>query len=148
MSDSPPAERATRSDFHHFVPIHTRWNDLDAYRHVNNVRYYAFFDTAIMHYLQVVGGFDVLTGPTVPFTVENGCRYFRSFTFPDVIEVGLRVARVGNSSVRYELGLFRQGAPELHASGFFVDVFVDAATQAPIAIPAPIRAHLLRLAGA
>jgi acyl-CoA thioester hydrolase len=148
MSVAMPDQAARREDFGHFAIIQTRWNDLDSYRHLNNARYYAFFDTAIMGYLQVVGGFDLLNGPTVPFTIENGCRYFRSFTFPDVIEVGLRVARVGHSSVRYELGLFKQDFPELCAAGYFIDVFVDAVTQTPVSVPSDIRSHLERIASA
>ncbi len=142
MSDSLPDKTARREDFRHFVAIQTRWNDLDSYHHVNNARYYAFFDTVIMDYLQVVGGFDLLHGPVLPFTVENRCRYFQSFTFPDVVDTGLRVARIGNTSACYELGLFKNGRPEIHAAGTFVDVFVDAETQTPVPIPTAIRQHL------
>lgn len=123
-----------------------RWNDLDAYRHVNNVRYYTFFDTAIMQYLTVDGGFDLLDGPVLPFTVENCCRFHRSFTYPDIIDAGMRVARLGRSSVRYEFGLFRQGDPQVCATGYFVDVFVDRATEQPIEIPPALRAHLEKIA--
>ena len=142
MHDSLPDKTARREDFRHFVAIQTRWNDLDSYRHLNNARYYAFFDTVIMDYLQSVGGFDLLHGPVLPFTVENRCQYFRSLTFPDVIETGLRGAKIGTSSVRYELGLFKKGAAEIHAAGVFVDVFVAAQTQTPVAIPADMKRHL------
>ena len=135
----------TRADFGHFIQVQTRWNDLDAYRHLNNARYYAFFDTVIMDYLQVRGGFDCLTGPVLPFTRENMCRFFRAFTFPDIVEAGLRVATLGNSSVRYEIGLFKVGVAEIFAAGYFVDVFVDAVTHKPVSIPAPLRAHLALL---
>jgi acyl-CoA thioester hydrolase len=140
-----PERSARRHDFRHFNTMQTRWNDLDSYRHINNARYYTFFDTVIMDYLQVAGQFDVMTGPVLPFTLENACRFFHSFTFPDVIEAGLRVARLGNSSVSYQLGLFRVGSEEIYAAGYFVDVFVDAATQTPVPIPADIRVHLNRI---
>ncbi len=142
MHDSLPDKTARREDFRHFVAIQTRWNDLDSYRHLNNARYYAFFDTVIMDYLQSVGGFDLLHGPVLPFTVENRCRYFQSLTFPDVVETGLRVARIGNTSARYEMGLFKKGDAEIHAAGAFVDVFVDAQTQLPTPIPSALRQHL------
>ena len=142
MHDSIPDKATRRDDFRHFVAIQTRWNDLDPYRHVNNARYYAFFDTVIMEYLQIIGGFDVLNGPVLPYTIENCCRFFRSLTFPDVIDAGLRVAKIGNTSVRYELGLFKQGLTEIHAAGYFVDVFVNARTQIPMPIPPDIKRHL------
>lgn len=137
------AER--REDYPCFHAVALRWNDLDAYRHVNNARFYAFYDTAIMHYLTVEGGFDLLDGPVVPFTLENLCRYHRGIHYPALLECGLRVAHLGRSSVRYELGLFVAGDPQVHATGYFVDVFVDSATEKPCAIPDDIRAHLARL---
>lgn len=138
-----PADQ-TRDDFRYFHSIALRWNDLDAYRHVNNVRFYTFYDTVIMHYLTVEGGFDLLDGPVVPFTVENLCRYHSSLRYPATVECGLRVARIGNSSVRYELGLFAAGEAAIVASGYFIDVFVDK-TETPCTIPDPLRAHLQRL---
>jgi acyl-CoA thioester hydrolase len=149
MSTTAPVLAACRVDFGYFLSIPLRWNDMDPYRHLNNARYYAFFDSVIMHYLTVSGRFDLLDGPVVPFTVENACRFHRGFAFPDVIDAGLRVARLGNSSVRYEMGLFRAGDEELYATGHFVDVFVDRETQQPQTIPDAIRAHLtLLLSGA
>lgn len=145
MRQYPLDNSEIRANFRYFFSIETRWNDLDAYRHVNNARYYAFFDSAIMHYLKTAGGFDVLDGPIVPFTVENMCRFHRAFEFPDVVDAGLRVARIGNSSVRYEIGLFKAGAEPVHATGYFIDVFVDRTTQRPSPIPAALRAHLSRL---
>ena len=115
----------TRDEFRYFHAIALRWNDLDVYRHMNNARFYAFFDTVIMHYLTVDGGFDLIDGPVVPFTVENLCRFHRSFRYPATVECGLNVARIGTSSVRYDIGLFARGEPEIVASGYFVDVFVD-----------------------
>lgn len=145
MSPSLPDATASRQDFQYFLRLQTRWNDMDAYRHLNNARYYAFFDTVIMEYLQGAGGFDCVNGPVVPFTRENMCRFFRAFTFPDVIEAGLRVAHLGNSSVRYELGLFKVDHAEIYAAGYFVDVFVAAATHQPVTIPTALRAHLAAL---
>lgn len=144
MQTFPLDATETRANFHHFMDIQIRWNDLDAYRHLNNARYHAFFDTVIMHFLTHLGGFDLLDGPVVPFTVENLCRFHRPLAFPDVVEAGLRVAKLGNSSVRYEIGLFRAGDPAVCATGHFVDVFVDRVTSQPVPVPAPIRAHLAR----
>jgi acyl-CoA thioester hydrolase len=98
-----------------------------------------------MDYLLVRGGFDVLDGPVVPFTAENSCRYYRAVTFPEVVEVGLRVTRLGGSSVRYALGIFCQGDELIRAGGTFVDVFVSIVDSRPTLIPANIRAHLARL---
>lgn len=145
MSDYPLDATERRRHFNYFLAIPLRWNDLDPYRHLNNARYHTFFDTLIMHYLSVAGGFDVLAGEVVPFTVENCCRFHRSFTFPDVVDAGLRVARLGRSSVRYEIGLFRAGAAPVHATGYFVDVFVDRVSSRPQPIPAALRAHLGQL---
>lgn len=145
MSDFPLDGSELRENFRHFLPIQVRWNDLDAYRHVNNARYHAFFDSVIMHYLTIAGGFDLLDGEVVPFTVENMCRFHRPLQFPDVIDAGLRVSRIGNSSVRYELGLFRAGVTEVCATGYFVDVFVDRGSSQPVPMPAALRAHLAQL---
>lgn len=144
MNEPGAYAEQTRDDFRYFHRIALRWNDLDAYRHVNNVRFYTFYDTVIMHYLTVDGGFDLLDGPVVPFTVENLCRFHNSLRYPATVECGLRVARIGNSSVRYDLGLFAQGEPAIVASGYFIDVFVDE-TEQPCSIPAPLRVHLQRL---
>lgn len=132
----------SRANYPYFVAIPLHWNDQDPYRHLNNARYYTFFDSTIMHYLTVAGGFDLLDGDVVPFTVENNCRFHKGFRFPDVVDAGLRVARLGSSSVRYELGLFRAGDDEVYATGYFVDVFVDRAGGRPQPIPEAIRAHL------
>lgn len=142
MPQFPLDATELRENFRYFTAIQVRWNDLDAYRHLNNARYHAFFDSAIMHCLTHDGGFDLLDGPVVPFTVENLCRFHRALSFPDLVEAGLRVARLGNSSVRYELGLFRAGDPQVCATGYFVDVFVDREEARPCPLPATIRAHL------
>jgi len=142
-STSPDTER--RENFKHFHALELRWNDLDPYRHVNNARFYAFYDTAIMHYLTVEGDFDLLDGPVVPFTVENLCRFHKSFRFPTVVECGLRTARIGTSSVRYELGLFAQGESAVTATGYFIDVFVERESEKPCPIPPQIREHLEKI---
>ncbi|TDJ63061.1 MAG: acyl-CoA thioesterase [Proteobacteria bacterium] len=145
MVETESYASAQRQDFKYFHTIGLRWNDLDAYRHVNNARYYAFYDTVIMHYLTIEGGFDLLDVPIVPFTVENLCRFHKSFRYPTDVECGLRVARIGTSSVRYELGLFARGESEIVASGYFIDVFVERSSETPCPIPTEIRDHLLKI---
>ena len=145
MSQNPvfPARETPRALFRYFTRIETRWNDLDAYGHVNNARFYTFYDTVIMHYLQIEGGFDMVHGPLLPFTLENACRFHEGFAFGEPIEAGLCVTYLGNSSVHYALGLYRQGEEQLRACGYFVDVFVDAQSRRPQTMSAPLRAHLL-----
>lgn len=134
-----------RDGFAYFLSIPTRWMDNDVYGHVNNVVYYAYFDTVICHYLIVEAKLDIVNGPVLPFTVENGCRYHRSMTFPQVIDAGLRVMRIGNSSVRYEIALFGEREQECVAEGYFVDVFVDRVTHRSVTIPTDIRRVLANL---
>jgi acyl-CoA thioester hydrolase len=136
----PAASR--RADYRFFSTIPTRWHDNDIYGHVNNVLYYSFFDTAIAHLLMQEGGLDPWRGDVVGVAVETGCRFHRSFAFPDLIHAGLRVGHLGTSSVRYEIGLFRNEDDEASAEGHFVHVFVDRPTQRPVAIPDRIRAAL------
>jgi acyl-CoA thioester hydrolase len=145
MSGDSLREIGTRDQFSYFLSIPTRWKDNDVYGHVNNVVYYSYFDTLITQYLIVECRIDIVGGPVVPFTVENMCRYRRSFSFPEVIDAGLRVARLGNSSVRYEIGLFGQGQQDASAVGYFVDVFVDRGTGKSVRIPQEIHAVLERL---
>ncbi len=140
-----PGERASRPDFAHFLRIPTRWMDNDVYGHVNNVVYYSYFDTVINKYLIDEGGLDFARDAVVGIAVETHCNFRKSLQFPDVIDAGLRVGRLGNSSVRYEIGLFREGEDAAAALGHFVHVFVDRASQTPVPIPAPIRAALERL---
>jgi acyl-CoA thioester hydrolase len=139
-------EQGERGDYPHFCAIPTRWMDNDIYGHVNNVVYYALFDTVINRYLIEQGGLDIARGGVIGVAVETQCRFFRSITFPEVVEAGLRVARVGTSSVRYEIGLFVEGRGELAAAGRFVHVFVDRETRRPTPIPPALRAALERLA--
>ena len=136
---------ATRVDYRHWLGIPTRWMDNDVYGHVNNVVYYSYFDTVINAYLIEAGKLDIEAGPVIGLCVESQCRYFRPLAFPDRIDAGLRVGRLGSSSVRYEVGLFRSGDDALAAAGHFVHVFVDRAARKPTPIPEPMRSALARL---
>ena len=140
--------RVERADFPHVHPVATRWDDNDVYGHVNNVRYFAFFDTAINDWLVREGGLDIHAGGVIGLCAESHCAYHAAVAFPDALEVGLRTARVGNSSVRYELAVFRAGEPDAVASGWFVHVFVDLETRRPVPLPEPLRAALGRLSAA
>lgn len=142
MPEKPPI---TRDEYAHFLTLPTRWMDNDIYGHVNNALYYAFFDTAINEYLIGEGGLDISAGAVMAFAAESQCQYLRPLAFPAVLDVGLRVGKLGNSSVRYELGIFKQGEDFAAASGYFVHVFVDRQTQKPVSMPAQIRAALERL---
>jgi len=131
-----------RSDYCHFQPITTRWHDNDVYGHVNNVTYYSFFDSAVNTYLIEVGGLDIHAGGVVGFVVSSSCDYFASIAFPERIEIGLRVGKLGNSSVQYELAVFKAGEDEACAAGRFVHVFVDRSSNRPVSIPAQLREAL------
>ena len=119
--------------------------DNDVYGHVNNVVYYAYFDTVINRYLIDEGGLDIAGGEVIGLCVESHCAYLRPIAFPDVVDAGLRVAHVGRTSARYEIGIFAQGSDDAAAHGWFVHVFVDRTTRRPSPLPAPIRAALERL---
>ena len=116
--------------------------DNDVYGHVNNVVYYSYFDTAVNAALLEAGLLDIGASPVVGLVVETGCTYFESISFPETVEAGLAVERLGRSSVRYRLGVFKAGAPLAAAQGHFVHVYVERATQRPTDIPAPVRAAL------
>jgi acyl-CoA thioester hydrolase len=143
MKPAPPAD--TRKDFPHLAEVQTRWADNDVYGHVNNVVFGAYFDTVINHYLIESGGLDI-HGAVIAVCVESQCRFLRSVTFPERLEAGLRVVRLGKSSVTYEIGIF--GAEGLSALGSFVHVFVDGGTRRPVPIPDRLRAALERLSPA
>ncbi|RKP55864.1 acyl-CoA thioesterase [Pararobbsia silviterrae] len=130
---------ARRADFAHLHAIATRWMDNDVYGHVNNVHYYSYFDTAVNAFLVERGVLDFHQGDIVGYVVETGCSYFRSIAFPDVVHVGIRVARLGGSSVRYEVGIFRNDEDDVAAGGFFVHVYVDRRTGKSTPIPDPVR---------
>ena len=128
-------DEPTRDDYRHFLEIPTRWMDNDVYGHVNNVQYYSYFDTVVNEYLVAEGGLDYLDGSTVGYVVETKCSYRRPIAFPDIVQAGIRVSRIGRSSVTYEVGLFRKGQEEICAFGHFVHVYVDRATDRPTPIP-------------
>ncbi len=139
MSDAPtPPERPRpepRLAYPHFSRLSTRWMDNDVYGHVNNVVYYSWFDTAVNRYLIESGALDIHAGTVIGLVVETQCHYFAPVAFPQEVEAGLRVAHLGRSSVRYEVGLFAAGEPLTAARGHFVHVYVDRATQRPVALP-------------
>jgi acyl-CoA thioester hydrolase len=136
----------TRREYRRFITIPTRWTDQDALQHVNNGTYYSYFDTAIAHFLAGTGLMDDLAGEVTAVAVETLCRYHAPAYFPDVLSIGLRVGHIGTTSVRYEIGVFREGEDTACADGHFVHVHVqrqDMTRTAPI--PAPIRAALAEL---
>ena len=141
MPDSVPQ----RADYLHFQPIITRWHDNDVYGHVNNVTYYSFFDTAVNTYLIEQGGLDIHDGKVVGFVVSSACDYFASIAFPERIDIGLRVGKLGNSSVQYELAVFKAGEDDACAAGRFVHVFVERGSNQPVAIAGVLREALQRL---
>jgi acyl-CoA thioester hydrolase len=135
----------SREAYAHVLAIPTRWNDNDVYGHVNNVEYYAFFDTVINAWLIREGGLDIHRGEAIGLCAESHCAFKAAVEFPDTIDAALRVGKLGRSSVRYEIGLYREGSDEPAAEGWFVHVFVDRETRRPVEIPAPLRATLERL---
>jgi len=136
----------SRGEFRHFRTITTRWMDNDVYAHVNNVVYYSYFDTVVNQYLLEQGVLDIVASPVVGLVVETQCNYFRPISFPDIVQAGLRVARIGGSSVRYEIGLFRDDEPTAAAQGHFVHVYVERDTNRPMPLSAALRAALAPLA--
>ncbi len=137
-----PERTHQRSDYRHFQAIATRWMDNDIYGHVNNVHYYSYFDTAVNQYLIERGALDIHHGDVVGFVVETTCRYFLPLAFPDTVAAGVRVAHIGNTSVRYEIGLFRNGDQQIAAAGTFTHVYVDRRTGKPVPVPQATRAVL------
>jgi acyl-CoA thioester hydrolase len=143
MSQRPAAE--SRAAFAHFIQITTRWMDNDVYAHVNNVVYYSFFDTAVNQYLIESGALDIRTSTQIGLVVETSCRYFSPIAFPDRVAAGIRVAHLGSSSVRYEVGLFRNDEETAAAQGHFVHVYVDRATNRPAPLSETLREALAPL---
>ncbi|MFZ5560389.1 MAG: acyl-CoA thioesterase [Pseudomonadota bacterium] len=133
-----PAIRSPRQAFPHYMPLATRWMDNDVFGHVNNVQYYSYFDTAVNHYLIKSGWLDLHHGEVVGLVVETKCSYAVSIAFPDELDIGLRVEKLGNSSVRYGIGIFRQGEQLAAAEGYFVHVYVDRKTSTPVRVPAAL----------
>lgn len=136
-----------RDDYRVFYPITTRWSDNDIYGHVNNVTYYSYFDTAANRYLIEEGGLDIEDGSVVGYVVNSGCQYHAPITYPETIEAGVRVDRLGNSSVQYGIAIFREGEQQAAAHGHFVHVFVERAQNKAVPIPANLRAALEKLLG-
>jgi acyl-CoA thioester hydrolase len=134
-----------RAEYPHALTIPTRWKDNDVYGHVNNVEYYSYFDTVINTWLIQEGGLDIHGGGVIGVCAESHCEYKGAIGFPEPVEACLRVGRLGRSSVRYELALFRPGSAGPAATGWFVHVFVDRESRRPVDIPEPIRLALERL---
>jgi acyl-CoA thioester hydrolase len=128
-----------RTQFCTFLPIQTRWADMDAYGHVNNMIFYGYIDTAVTEYLVRKAGHDQDNAKAIGLVVESGCKYFKPAAFPDIIDCGVRVTKLGRSSVRYEVGMFSNGVDDLIALGFFVHVFVVRDTMRPTEMPTNIR---------
>jgi acyl-CoA thioester hydrolase len=141
MSEPTPSKPQPegRAGYRAFRTIATRWMDNDAYGHVNNVVYYSWFDTAVNGHLIEQGALDIQRGETIGLVVETQCNYFAPVEFPQVLEAGLRVAKIGTSSVRYEVGVFVQGEAQTAAKGHFVHVYVDRDTRRPAALPAKLK---------
>ena len=123
-----------RSDYNYFSKISTRWNDNDIYGHLNNVIYYELFDTAVNKWLIKNNLIDIKDGNNIGLIVQSGCNYFSSFKYPEDIEAGIRVTKIGNSSVRYEVGLFKSNYNLASADGFFIHVYVDRDTKKPMTL--------------
>jgi acyl-CoA thioester hydrolase len=132
------------ADYPHQLELATRWHDNDVYGHVNNVDYYAFFDTVINRWLITEGGLDIHGGEAIGLCAESHCTFKGPLAFPETVTAGLRVGKLGNSSVRYEIGLFGEDGSHA-ADGWFVHVFVDRQTRRSVPIPGPVRDALQRL---
>lgn len=141
--DPPPS----RTEFPVLWPITLRWSDNDVYGHVNNVIYHSWFDTAVNGWLMRATGQDVRQLDALGVVVETACRYRAEVSFPGTVEIGLQVARVGTSSVTYQLGVFADGGADPAALGHFVHVYVDHATRRPTAVPDVVR-HALEAVAA
>lgn len=142
---APRPAPGRRGDYRAFDVLPTRWSDNDIYGHMNNVVHYALFDTAVNNWLMQNGILDLRTDRQIGIVAESGCRYHAEMAYPDRVTAGLRVARIGTSSIRFEIGLFRNDDDAAAAEGHFVHVFVDAQTRRPVPLPAPLRAAALAL---
>jgi acyl-CoA thioester hydrolase len=134
-----------RAAYPHLLAIPTRWMDNDVYGHVNNVTYYSYFDTVVNRYLIGHAGLRIESSPVIGVVVETTCRFKKPLAFPDLVEAGLRVAKIGNTSVKYEIGIFRAGEDEPSAEGHFVHVYVDRNSRRPVPVPDEMRAALAQL---
>jgi acyl-CoA thioester hydrolase len=136
----------SRADYHAFEEIHSRWMDNDVYGHINNVVYYSFFDTAVNRYLINHHVLDIAKSEVVGLVIETHCNYFSPVVYPDLIQIGIKVVHLGNSSVKYEVAVFRNDENIASALGHFVHVYVDRNTNKPTPIPSNVRAVLQGLA--
>ena len=143
MSREGRGER--RKNYAEFVEIPTRWMDNDVYGHVNNVVYYSYFDTAVNGFLMREAGLDYRASDAVGVVAETGCSFHGEIAFPDILDIGIRVRRLGKSSVTYEIGIFRRGREEPAATGHFVHVYVRHGEMTPVPIPDKARAALEKL---
>lgn len=143
--EAPRVVRGLRRDYARHRIITTRWMDNDVYGHVNNVVYYSFFDTAVNAMLIEEGLLDPARSAVIGLVVETGCRYAAPLSFPGDVAAGIRIGHLGRSSVRYEIGLFRDGEELAAAEGHFVHVYVDRKTRRPVALPEALRAFLQTL---
>ncbi|HEX6001746.1 MAG TPA: thioesterase family protein [Hyphomicrobiaceae bacterium] len=143
MNGRTPPE--TRAAYRHFLEITARWNDNDSYRHVNNAVYYEYFDTVVNEYLIRNGVLDLERSAIIGLAVETQCRFFSPIAFPAKVHAGLRVAHLGNSSIRYEIGLFRDEQETASAQGHFIHVYVDRASNRPVPLPDALREVLAAL---
>lgn len=140
MSDVETADR-----YRYFLPITTRWMDNDVYGHINNVTYYSYFDTVANHYLIHEGGLDIHTSPVIGLVVESRCAYRAPLAYPDRLQAGLRVDKLGNRSVTYGIAIFKEGEPQAAAHGHFVHVFVDRQSRKAVPMPERLREALARI---
>ena len=140
MSDAESADR-----YRYFLPITTRWMDNDVYGHINNVTYYSYFDTVANHYLIHEGGLDIHTSTVIGLVVESHCNYRAPLAYPDRLRAGLRVDKLGNRSVTYGIGIFKEGQEQAAAHGHFVHVFVDRQSRKAVAMPERLREALARI---
>jgi len=136
------AQPNTLKDYVHFLDIPTRWSDNDVYGHINNAVYYLYFDTVVNEYLIQKGLLDIETSDIIGLVVKTNCDYFAPASFPDIIKAGLRVSHIGNSSVTYEIGLFRNEEEEACAQGQFTHVYVDKRFRRPVELSDAMRAAL------
>ncbi|EWS64312.1 acyl-CoA thioesterase [Hydrogenophaga aromaticivorans] len=142
---STPATRPQarpRGHYRVFRTIGTRWMDNDVYGHVNNVVYYSWFDTAVNGWLIEQGALDIHGGEVIGLVIETQCNYFAPLAFPQTVHAGLRVAHLGSSSVRYEVGLFAEDGELAAACGHFVHVYVDRRTRRPVPLPTALKTVL------
>ncbi|HYH98194.1 thioesterase family protein [Hyalangium sp.] len=139
------SEAETPDRYRYFLPITTRWMDNDVYGHINNVTYYSYFDTVANHYLIHEGGLDIASSPVIGLVVESRCSYRAPLAYPDRLRAGLRVDKLGNRSVTYGIGIFKEGEDQAAAHGYFVHVFVDRQSRKAVTMPERLREALARI---